>query len=348
MGRPSSSCFALAVCLALAACGSNDGSMGTAPSVDAGSTEGAADGPGNDSDDSDSGQPSNDGVTWGSQSSGTTNSLRDVTYGAGVFVAVGGYGSIVTSPDGTTWTVQASGSKADLFAVAFANGIFVAAGSEGTILTSPDGATWTHRLGPSQWMFASVAFGDGLFVAMSRGGDYVTSPDGIVWSQSSNLPLYGAELDHMVFARSLFVGAGLDTNNVTTGAIFTSPDSRAWTERASGLAAFNAIAFGGEQFVVAGESGIILTSPDGATWTNRRWIPGQDPPPAEYLKGVAYGNGRFVIAGGNAAGAEILASSDGAVWTTEIVSLTTWLEAITFGAGEFVAVGDQGSIAISK
>ena len=50
---------------------------------------------------------------------GTTWTLRSwrfgafygVTYGNGTFVAVGGYGTILTSPDGVTWTRRTSGTS---------------------------------------------------------------------------------------------------------------------------------------------------------------------------------------------------------------------------------------------
>jgi hypothetical protein len=59
-----------------------------------------------------------------------------VTYGNGLFVAVGTGGTILTSPDGVNWTVQASGGN-HLHSVTYGNGTFVAVGEGGTILTSP-------------------------------------------------------------------------------------------------------------------------------------------------------------------------------------------------------------------
>jgi hypothetical protein len=34
------------------------------------------------------------------------NSLNEVTYGNGLFVVVGDFGTILTSPDGVTWTLK--------------------------------------------------------------------------------------------------------------------------------------------------------------------------------------------------------------------------------------------------
>jgi uncharacterized membrane protein len=83
------------------------------------------------------------GTTWTVRNLG--DSLFGVTYGNGLFVAVGGRGTILTSPDGVTWTPRASGTDKFLFGVAHGNGLFVAVGWDGTILTSPDGVSWTPR-----------------------------------------------------------------------------------------------------------------------------------------------------------------------------------------------------------
>jgi hypothetical protein len=68
-----------------------------------------------------------------------------VTYGNGLFVAVGDGGTILTSPDGVNWTRGPRGRATRLFGVTYGNGLFVAVGRFGTILTSPDGVTWTPR-----------------------------------------------------------------------------------------------------------------------------------------------------------------------------------------------------------
>jgi hypothetical protein len=51
-----------------------------------------------------------------------------VTYGNGLFVAVGKGGTILTSPDGVNWTARTSGTRNDLYGVTYGNGTFVAVG----------------------------------------------------------------------------------------------------------------------------------------------------------------------------------------------------------------------------
>jgi len=49
---------------------------------------------------------------------------------------VGDAGTLLTSRDGTTWTRRTSGTDNGLFGVAYGNGTFVAVGWYGTLLTS--------------------------------------------------------------------------------------------------------------------------------------------------------------------------------------------------------------------
>jgi hypothetical protein len=76
-------------------------------------------------------------MTWTQRASVADNGLYGVTYGNGLFVAVGDVGTILTSPNGVRSTEQASGTSNSLYGVAYGNGTFVAVGEDGAILTSP-------------------------------------------------------------------------------------------------------------------------------------------------------------------------------------------------------------------
>jgi probable HAF family extracellular repeat protein len=127
---------------------------------------------------------------WEVKPSNVTSALNAVAFGAGLFVAVGDDGVILTSPDGEVWTPRVSGNIDRLAAIAFGNGRFVVARQNpaAPILTSPDGITWapgavTNSDGtPQQSLaFATVAFGGGRFMtAGPLSQDIVlTSTDGI-------------------------------------------------------------------------------------------------------------------------------------------------------------------------
>ena len=54
-----------------------------------------------------------DGITWTSRTSPVANQWTSVTYGNGLFVAVGESGTnrVMTSPDGITWTARAAAAS---------------------------------------------------------------------------------------------------------------------------------------------------------------------------------------------------------------------------------------------
>ena len=110
-----------------------------------------------------SSKTTSDGTTWTERTSGTYNSLWEVTYGNGLFVTVGSYGTILTSSNGRTWTERNSG-KSDrpygsdhLYGVTYGNGTFVTVGY-GIILTSSDGITWTERTSGRSGSFEGVTY----------------------------------------------------------------------------------------------------------------------------------------------------------------------------------------------
>jgi len=106
-----------------------------------------------------------------------------------------------------------------------------------------------------------------------------------------------------------------------------------WTPRNLTLTnnGLNAIVYGNNEFVAVGTSGAVLTSPDGSTWTAQTTGAHGD------LTGVAYGNTLFAAVGMDGS---ILTSPDGVMWT-ERLSSSNLLLAVTYGNGQFVAVGEN-------
>jgi len=308
-----------------------------------------------------------DGITWTSQTSGTTNNLLGIAYGNNTFVAVGNSGTILTSPDGTTWTSRILGTSINLRGIIYANNIFVACGASGALLTSPDGTTWTSRISGTTALLFSIAYGYGTFVAVGNYGTIITSPDGIAWT--SRTP--GTSPNHLysiAYGNNIFVAVGFgvtltssDGSNWSSsgngyalygviyvnntfvavgygGTVLTSPNGTTWTPRTSGTTSdLEGIAYGNSTFVAVGDSGTILNSPDGDTWTSRS-------SGTSDLYGIAYGNSTFVAVHDLAT---ILTSPDGATWTSRLLGSVWYLNGITYGNSTFVAVGNGGTIVTS-
>jgi hypothetical protein len=224
-----------------------------------------------------------------------------VTYGNGLFVAVGPHGTILISLDGRTWTPRTpySGTTHDLYTVAYGNGIFVALGysspelpstNRRAIITSPDGYTWTAGTFPKSFEYPLVVrFGNGIFVSLIKlsldydSSSIFTSLDGVTWTEWK----YPYTLYDVAFGNGTIVAVG------AYGAVVTSPDGIIWTERNSGTSDyFYGVAFGNNTFVAVGDGGVIFISPDGVVWTQRNSGISDD------LSTVTYGKGTFVAVGG--------------------------------------------------
>jgi hypothetical protein len=262
-----------------------------------------------------------DGVNWiqrqTSIQAGRDSGLYGISYGNGLFVAVGGYYqqkgpsyvAIVSSGDGANWVQGQSGTEGSLNSVAYGSGQFVAVGYNGTILTSADGFNWIERRSGTGEMFLGVAYGNGRFVAVGRAeestvtkGDVLSSPiiltsaDGVNWVA----PVFGAKpytgLNAVSYGSGQFIAVGTgyfpDLEEEFRPVILTSSDGTNWVQQHSAAQnGLHAITYASGQFVTAGSSGAILTSHDGVTWAQR--ASGTQ----NSLGSIAYGNGRFVAVG---------------------------------------------------
>ncbi len=116
------------------------------------------------------------------------------------------------------------------------------------------------------------------------------------------------------------------------GALLKSTDGTTFVPQALDVRfQINDIVFANNTFVAVGEKGRIITSTDGSNWQSR--VSGTGTP----IYCVTYGGGQFV-AGGNLG--RIFTSPDGIIWTQRERVSTTYLYDISWGNGVFVAVGN--------
>src|SRR5205823_14385633 len=109
---------------------------------------------------------SSNGIDWtGPSVRPTTNFLRSVSFGTGLYVAVGDSGTIVTSPDAFNWTVRNSGTARTLRAITYTGSRFIAGGDGATIVTSTDGISWSPGAPPA-FDVTGLASGGGAVVAV--------------------------------------------------------------------------------------------------------------------------------------------------------------------------------------
>lgn len=210
---------------------------------------------------------STDAVTWstntglGLNASGNTiANAFGLTYGGGLFVAVGGgdydnggitnYQTFVkTSTNGSTWTQRYNSSGSTtvnmLRAVAYGGGLFVAGGSGGRLITSTDAITWTARTSGTTSTINAVAYMNNVYVYGDSAGVIATSTDAITWVTRKNLT---SAVTSLVYADSVYVA-----NNAI------STDGINWGQQ-SPVPSINALAYNAGTFVGVGASGAINTT----------------------------------------------------------------------------------------
>lgn len=148
------------------------------------------------------GEESNTGMIMTSSDSGNTWSLpelivgkrylNDITYGKGLFVAVGHKTILISgTADPDSWkTIDFShfNLAPNFHAVAYSNGVFVAVGEQGRIFTSSNGEIWQEQALVTTVNLRGVTYSTNQFIVTGDDGTILTSPDGISWSsQESNV-----------------------------------------------------------------------------------------------------------------------------------------------------------------
>ncbi len=223
-----------------------------------------------------------DGIDWKPAGSENTHPLHDSIYGKDTFVAVGERGTVLTSLDGNLWMPRITGTHSSLKGIAYGRGTFVAVGENGSILTSKDGVTWRKRLSNTAADLKKIAFGNQAFVAVGANGAIVTSSDGILWKTGS--PVNGDTLEGIAYGKSMFVAVGEK--------VFMSPEGVTWISKdLKTNHRLLGVAYGAGVFVAVAEDGSILTSSDTSEWIP--WNSGVKTP----LLAIAYGRASFVASG---------------------------------------------------
>jgi hypothetical protein len=125
---------------------------------------------------------SSDGITWtGRTAISGYDVWQSIIYANGLFVVVGG-NQIATSADGINWTTRTTESYVD---VSYGNGIFTALGSNNTNSISSDGVTWTNYSIELDSVWSSSAFGTSTLVAVGANGISLATSRGPTYSATN-------------------------------------------------------------------------------------------------------------------------------------------------------------------
>lgn len=270
---------------------------------------------------------------WKQRRAHIRQDLHDVTFGNGLFVAVGEHGTIITSPEGKNWTVRAFGTNSpnNYTGVAYGNGLYVVVGNgPHKIRTSSDGVTWSAPVRGANDLY-DVIYGKGRFVAV--GEAILTSSDGTNWTRARRIGLAKT----IAHGNDRFVVPGEDDR------IWRSRSGLRWTNEVTDLpGTFTDIVFNGSEFVAFADSTeaiYIFSSSDGINWS---------PAAVPSFLVNALGRAReFVVAAGESpfdSTGRIQLSATGLTWPGEATELARPLYGVTYGRGTVLAVGQRGYI----
>lgn len=290
------------------------------------------------------------GYSWEVQNTPTGNNLRDIAFFNGMLVAVGDSGTVLSSSDAKSWAICAVSVKSSFYGITGGNGLFVAVGGQSvvapsTILTSIDAISWqSHDSGSTNYL-RGICFGSGAFIAVGNNGTIITSSDAEHWTKQASVTVQN--MVKVVYLNGLFVA--LRTPAGSAGAIVTSPDGITWKAQGVNVTpenGLNAVTFGLGKFIAVGDRGNLVASRDATIWDNRSRN-------VSATTAIAFGNGIYVAVGyvgGTQSGLNILTSTNAINWTraNQIQGGDNNLLGVAYGAGQFVAVGQSGTICNSQ
>jgi len=195
--------------------------------------------------------------------------LKSVTYAAGVWVAVGTQGHLLTSSDARFWLPFDATVLYDLNEVTYGNGMFVVVGDRApdpnaTILTSTNGTNWINRSIATGKNARGITFADGLFVMTLNDGRilHTRDPNSYNWFEAlTGVNQEGNNLRGATSSNGLSVAVG------NTGLIITSTNATAetynwvWRRRVTPTEEnLHAVRYINGTFVAVGNAGTILQS----------------------------------------------------------------------------------------
>ncbi|MGE3311076.1 MAG: hypothetical protein AB7O66_13995 [Limisphaerales bacterium] len=271
--------------------------------------------------------------TWIPATSPVATLLHDVAFGTNRFVAVGDNGVTLRSDDGSNWTQVDSGVADRLYGVTYGRGVFVTVGSGGRILISTDGLGWL----PSKVTTAAlndVALLNGRFIAVGAQNTILVSENGRFWESKTETG--SAIFNALGGLGGILIAVG------DLGTVWTSLDATTWVPGGvGGFPSLQDIAWFRDEYVVlAGSGAAIYRSSSGTDW---RPTPNGT---ATRQTALARGLNTLVSVGFDQT---VFSSSDGTTWSERHRGTPNrTLRGVAYGAGRFVAVGDEGAILSSE
>lgn len=283
---------------------------------------------------------SNFGVSWTTQTSGTTNILHETFFTSDTQGwAVGASGTILTTSNGgSTWTAQTSGTTQTLRSVLFVSPTEgYACGDAGIVLKTTNGGTnWTSLTsGSTQQLNDIVSISTTEFAICGANGTLLRSVDsGNTWTVETSGTT--ENLNAIAYSGSNLFSVGTNANILKNNSLSNwSIENYGVNVNLREVSKFN------NEYIAVGLGGNILKSIDnGANWNK------QNSGTTSNLFSVEMINSSISLAGG-VSGTVLRTTNGGATWSSVSTGLTSSVNDIKSIPGAVFACDASGKLAKS-
>ena len=167
------------------------------------------------------------------------------------------------------WTAGTDTGKTDLRAITYGNGVYVAVG-DASAISSTNGNLWLSRTIPTlgAGTYSDVTYGAEQYIAIATGTNATAQTiNGVTWTAAGNMPT-SAAWGSIAYGNGRFVA--IETGTASTKAAVSYDRGVSWVAAVlPASTTWRKIAYGQGLFVAVSDGTIAATSPDGITWTQR-------------------------------------------------------------------------------
>jgi hypothetical protein len=249
------------------------------------------------------------------------------------YLAVGDYGTILSSPNGVDWDwelVPPAVTNGVLLGVGGSSHLLLAVGAQGTILWGTNVFLWNELSPkPTENDLQGVCYDGSHFIVSGGNGTVLTSRDGTNWTSRSTAT--SAFLMSVAAFPGGLAAVGAD------GVILTSSDHGSnWVSQVSGTTNWlSQVRWLKDRLVAVGQNGCVLASADGAHW--------QATPAGTtaWLNAVDFFEDTWFVVGNQGT---VLGSPDATNWFNFGTLTKKSLYGVCIDNGQLITVGSEGVI----
>lgn len=253
------------------------------------------------------------------------------------YVAVGDYGTVISSPNGIDWDLELvpfALTNSILLGVGGTSNVLLVIGSQGTILRGTNVFLWEQVVPrPTTNDLQGICHDGAQFILAGGNGTILTSVNGTDWTRRD------APTTTLLTSVATFPGGLIAVGD--EGTILTSENGGAnWTRQTSGTTNWLSQAkWLSDRLIAVGENGTLLSSTNGTHW--RPEASGT----TAWLNAADFVEDTWFVAGTQGT---ILASPNGTNWYSLGTLTKKSLYGLAIHQGQLVTVGTEGAILRSQ